>query len=43
MVKIRIASANEQARPMSRTHDGIGSTIMAITAISAIASSTVGW
>ncbi len=43
MVKIRIASAKEQASPMSSTHEGIGSTIMAMTAISAIASSTVGW
>ena len=43
MVKIRIASANDAASPMSSTHAGIGSTIMAITAISAIASSTVGW
>ncbi len=43
MVKIRIASANDAARPMSSTHAGIGSTIMAITAISAMASSTVGW
>ena len=43
MVKIRIAIAKDAASPMSRIHAGIGRTIMAITAISAIASSTVGW
>ena len=43
MVKIRMAMAKEAASPMSRIQAGIGRTIMAMTAISAIASSTVGW
>ena len=43
MVKIRIAIAKDAASPRSRIQAGIGRTIMAMTAISAIASSTVGW
>jgi len=42
MVNIRIASANEAARPMSSSQGGIGSTIITITAIRASASRTVG-
>ena len=41
-VNIRIASANEAARPMSSTQAGIGSTIITMIAISATASRTVG-
>ncbi len=43
MVKIRIAMAKEAARPRSSTQAGIGRIIMAMTAMSAMASSTVGW
>ena len=43
MVKMRIAIANEAARPRSSTQAGIGRIIMAMTAISAMASITVGW
>ena len=42
-VKISIASAKEAARPMSKIHAGIGRIIMTMIAISAMASSTVGW
>ena len=42
-VKIRIASAKDTASPISSSHEGIGRTIMMITAMSASASSTVGW
>ena len=41
-VKIRMAKENEAARPMSRTHAGIGRIIMTMTAIKAIVSTTVG-
>ena len=37
------ASAKDPASPRSSTQEGIGRTIMMITAISAIASMTVGW
>ena len=43
IVKIRMAIAKEAASPRSRIQAGIGRTIIAMTAISAIASSTVGW
>ena len=43
IVKIRIASAKEAARPISRTQAGIGRIIITMTAMSASASSTVGW
>ena len=43
IVKIRIASAKDAASPRSSTQAGIGRTIIAMTAISAIARSTVGW
>ncbi len=42
-VSIRIASAKDRASPMSSIQAGTGSTIMAITAISASASRMVGW
>jgi hypothetical protein len=41
-VKIRIAMAKEAARPTSRTMEGTGRIIMTMTAIKAIAKSTVG-
>ncbi len=41
-VKIRIASAKEAARPISSIQDGIGRTIMTMTAMSASASRIVG-
>ena len=41
-VNIRIASANDAARPRSSTQDGIGSTIITMIAINASASKTVG-
>ena len=41
-VNIRIASANEAARPTSSTQAGIGRIIITMTAISASASRTVG-
>ena len=41
-VKINIASANDAASPASRTQEGIGKIIMAMIAINAIASKTVG-
>ena len=41
-VKIRIASAKDAARPISRTQEGTGRIIMTITAINATAKSTVG-
>ena len=43
MVKIRMAMAKEAASPRSRIQAGIGRIIMAMTAISAMARSTVGW
>ena len=43
MVKMRMAMAKDAASPRSRIQAGIGRIIMAITAISAMARSTVGW
>ena len=43
MVKMRMAMAKEAASPRSRIQAGIGRIIMAMTAISAMARSTVGW
>jgi hypothetical protein len=43
MVKIRIAIENDPASPRSSTQAGIGSTIITMIAISAMARSTVGW
>jgi len=42
-VKIRIATANEAASPMSSTQAGIGRIIITMIAISATAMKTVGW
>ncbi|WP_299047978.1 hypothetical protein [uncultured Tateyamaria sp.] len=42
IVKIRMASANDAASPMSKTHAGIGRIIITMMAISATASMTVG-
>ena len=42
-VEIRMAMAKDAARPRSSTKAGIGRIIMTMTAISAMASSTVGW
>ena len=42
IVNIRIASANEAANPISNIQAGIGRIIIAITAINASASRTVG-
>ncbi|WP_232367681.1 hypothetical protein [Tritonibacter horizontis] len=42
IVKIRIASAKEVARPTSNTQAGIGKIIMTMIAMSAMASSMVG-
>ena len=42
MVKIRIASANEAANPVSKTQAGTGRIIMTMTAIRATARAIVG-
>ena len=41
-VKIKMAEQNENARPKSSTHDGIGRIIIKITVINTIASKIVG-
>ena len=42
-VNIRMASPNEAASPMSKTHAGMGKIIMTMIAISASANKIVGW